>query len=449
MLRHLCCLVSRSFKVGLKTHGPICSTANGKWRLILLPDSLPFNRYCYGSLRPSVQLASTALANSLQASLARANSVEEVLDVWEVNKGLTYSHSVVRSCLHHCLMAAAKNGVSHAELFKLSRFEVFWKHFLQLVPSMSANDAIMCLYNCAQYDLHHPSLANLIIEICTKKSKFIPSDSIGVLLWSLRRLDLIKDDCIRPLLSQVVDLFHSKLSAGESLKPQTVSNVLWVLVNTRNYPECLSDAVTKYLLKYMANFDFHSLSVTLWALTLAGTSLSQQVMDVAGNAAAEFLKTEKNTLNILYFCWVFASAEYYHEKFFKTLSHVIVSESLDFHLLTARFLSSVAWTSAKVSYYDPALLDAIAKLSLKKLRNFNGQDLGNIAYAYAHLNHPHATLINVITKHFTSSAKLMHDDHACFSIAWVNLMCNNHPLKLYRYMMSPDRVYGKFSTLHL
>lgn len=419
--------------------------SNSAWRATRQVHISRWSSALLSALSPRRISTNSAPVSDLQSALARTATVHEVLDVWEAHRNSTYTHNVVRSCLHYSLKAAKSQRLSFVKLFQLPRFQTFWQHLSEEVPSMSANTAIKCLYNCAQFDLKHQPLAASLIDVCTRKSKSIPSVSIGILLWSLKRLDLMSSSSARPLVSHVIDLFHTKLCLGERFKPQTLSNVLWVLASTGNLPGHVSGKVAECLPQYMQEFDFHSLSLCLWSLTASGATLSRQSLNATSSVATRFLQKQRNVQNTVHCCWAFASAEFYHEQFCKALSRLILEEPSTSGLLTPRLLSSVAWMCAKVSYYDPALLDCIARLALNKLYHFNAQDLGNFTYAYAQLDYPCQELIRAITTRFVSDRELLSDDHACVSIAWANLAIEHYSLPLLEHMMAPERVRRKLN----
>lgn len=387
-------------------------------------------------------------SGDLQSTLARTATVSDVLDVWEAHRDSAYTHNVLRSCLYYSLKAANKQQLTPAQLFEHPRFELFWMSLMDEIPNMSANTAIKCLYNCAQFGFKHKTLSHSLVDICTRKSKSIPSVSIGILLWSLKRLDLISLSTSRQLVAHVTDLFHAKLCAGERFKPQTLCNILWVLASTDRLPLTISASVVKVLPHYMHKFDFHSLSLCLWSLTTSGATLPPQLLDTFGCVAGRFLEEEKSVQNTVHCCWAFASAEYYHEQFCKALSRMILREVPSSFLFTPRLLSCVVWTCARVSYYDPLLLDYIASLALDKVDSFNAQDLGNLMYGYAQLNHPHQQLVTVVTDHIVSNSDLLRDDHACVSVAWANLAIGQYPLSLLEHMMTPERVRRKSNCIY-
>ena len=410
------------------------------WFTAPLEPLLSLQNYRWTSTKPA------PVSKSLQSTLAGSVTVDDVLNVWEAHRGSFHTHNVVRSCLHYSLKAAKNQQLTPVELFQLPRFQMFWQHLTKEVPSMSANTAIKCLYNCAQFDLKHQPLALSLVDVCTQKSKSIPPVSIGILLWSLKRLDLFSSSSARPLITYVIDLFHTELCSGERFKPSALSNILWVLASTGNLTRYISNRVTDSLPQYIQEFDFHSLSLCLWSLTTSGATLSQPLLDAAGSAATKFLEEERNVQNMVHCSWAFGSAEYYHKQYCSTLSQVILKEPKNSSLLTPRLLSSVVWMCAKVGYYDPALLDYIACLTLHKLCHFNAQDLGNLTYAYAQLNHPHREFIKAITTRFVSDSELLRDDHACVSIAWANLAIGEYPLPLLKHLMEPHRVRRKSRT---
>ena len=414
---------------------------------LLSPLSLPHHHFgsCTASLR-SIS-ANPAPSGDLQSALSRTVTVRNVMDVWEAHRDSIYTHNVVRSCLYYSLKAARAQQLSAVQLFEQPRFELFWKHLLDEIPGMSANSAVKCLYNCAQFDFKHRLLTSSLVAVCTQKSKFIPSVSFGILLWSLKRLDMLSSTATRPLLEHVTEHFHAKLCSGVRFKTQSLSNILWVLSSTGNLPSHVGETVARCLPHYMKQFDLHSLSLCLWSLTASGTTLPQSSLDLAGSVAARFLQSQKSVQNVVHCCWAFASAEYYHEPFCRSLSRLIITEPRSSLLLSARLLSSVVWMCAKVSHYDPDLMDHVASLALDRLNHFNAQDLGNLLYAYVQLNHPHERLVTEVTEQFVSDRKLLCDDDACVSVAWANIATGNYPRSLLEHMMEPGRVRRKLCQL--
>ena len=410
------------------------------WSAAPLKHTLSLQNYRWTSTKPAT------VGKTLQSTLAGSATVDDVLNVWEAHRGSVHTHNVVRSCLHYSLKAAKSQQLTLVELFQVPRFQLFWQHLTEEVPSMSANTAIKCLYNCAQFDLKHQPLALSLVDVCTQKSKSIPPVSIGILLWSLKRLDLIFSSSAGPLVAYVIDLFHAKLCSGERFRPPTLSNILWVLASTGNLPTHISARVTDCLPQYMQEFDFHSLSLCLWSLTTSGATLSPQLLGAAGSAATKFLKEQRNVQNIVHCSWAFGSAEFYHRQYCNTLSQVILKEPRTSPMLTPRLVSSVVWMCAKVGYYDPALLDYVASLTLHKLCHFNAQDLGNLTHAFAQLNHPHPELIKAITTQFVSDSEMLGDDHACVSVAWANIAIGEYPLPLLKHLMEPHRVRSKLNN---
>ena len=384
-----------------------------------------------------------ASSECLQLALARTRSVSEVLNVWEAHRGSVYSHNVVRSCLYYSLKAAEAQQLSSARLFEVPRFDRFWSHLLDEVPGMSANTAIKCLYNCAQFGFNHNPLSLSLVDICSQKPEQIPSVSIGILLWSLKRLNLLSLTSTRSLLTHLLHIIHSKLVSGERFKPQSLANILWVLATSGHLSGAIANSVTATLPRYINEFDFHSLSLCLWSLTTSGAVLPKPLLQSAGHAAGRFLETEKSVPNTLHCCWAFASAEFYHKQFCEALSRLIQGEPADSPLLTPRLLSSAAWMCAAVGYFHPPLLDCIASRALGALRNFNTQDLGNLMYAYTQLDYPHLRLVREVTERFMSDGTLLADEDACVSIAWANLATGQYPLNLLEHLMEPRRVRRK------
>ena len=407
--------------------------------LLLKPSTLTFDLY----YRVDFSTKPIASSECLQSALARTQTVYEVLEVYEVHRESVYSHNVVRSCLYYSLRAAQSQQLSSGELFEVPGFDRFWSHLMEEVPGMSANSAIKCLYNCAQFDFRHDLLSASLVDVCTQKSRQIPSISIGILLWSLKRLDLLTSSSTSHLVSHLVDLFHAKVVSGERFKTQSLANILWALASSGNLPQHVGEKVTQVLPRYMNTFDFHSLSLCLWSLTTGGATLSKSLLESAGSTAATFLKRERSVRNTIHCCWTFALAEFYHKPFCEELSRLILSEPINSPLFTPRLLGSVAWMCARVGYFNPALLDCIATRALGKLGHFNSQDLGNLMYAYAQLSYPHSQLVGEVTERFVSDDDLLRDGDACVGIAWANLAVGEYPLPLLKHLMEPQRVRCK------
>lgn len=450
MLRAFCKMRSaRGFSRGRYT----CTTSNlvvnipSKWSAVTMkPRAIRSLHggcfdlcFCYRFLSTRSTPSAT---EDLQTALARTETVREVLDVWQAHKNSVYSHNVVRSSLYYALKAAQAEGFTSSELFAVARFEQFWSHLTKEVPSMSANSAIKCLYNCAQYDFKNEELSDSLVDVCTRKCQMIPTVSIGILLWSLKHLDLVASSSVQPLLTHTIELFHTRLKSGERFKAQSFTNVLWVLATTGNLSKELSETVITCLPQYVKEFDFHSLSLVLWSLTGGGgVVLPQPLLDSAGRAAAKFVNNrERSAPNLVHTCLAFATAEYYHQPFCEALSQLIIREPKNSPLLTPRLLSCVAWMCAKVSYFNTSLLDSIASRALASLSHFNSQDLGNLIYSYAQLNYPHRELVRQVTRRFLTEKRLWDDEEACVSIAWANLAIEEYPVQLLEHLVEPSRV---------
>ena len=367
--------------------------------------------------------------------------LEEVLYKWKMRGRSFESQGSLIRCLYLCLKAASGQQISPLQLMEVPQFQSFWHHLCSQVPSMSTNSAVMCLYNCAQYDFKvDASFFSALVSVCLQKSETIPPKSFGILLWSLYKLDLYQQS--QPLVDVVVLRFHSLLPSRKEFKPQTFANVLWALASSHSWPKFITEEVLRYFPEMVGDFDFHSLSIVLWAVTSADLSLPTAFLKAAGDRAALLLLSHLPVISLVHCCWAFGSALYYHESFFSALKDRILAEPLHSPSFTPRLLSSVAWACARTGYYHARLLDHIAGAALGKIHQFNSQDLGNLAYSYGVLNHSSDKLLTAISQ-IMCQPEMAANGVACVNVATACLIHRLYPEALLKQVMSFDRVTGE------
>lgn len=278
------------------------------------------------------------------------------------------------------------------------------------------------------------------------KADCIAPKSFGILLWSLYKLGLYQQS--EALVNKIVHYFHSQLLAGEEFKPQTFANVLWVLATSRTWPDHITPVVMKYIPQRIGLFDFHSLSIVLWAVTTAGLPLSENLLAAVGDRAAVLLQTQLPVISVVHCCWAFGSAHYYHKPFFSALKDRILALALHSPVLTPRLLASVAWSCARAGYYEPDLLNHIAAAALTSIHQFNSHDLGNLAYSYGYLNHFSDELLMAISSIMSSRPDMAANELACTNVASACLIHRLYPEALLEKLMSFERVAGEGYIIH-
>lgn len=370
-------------------------------------------------------------------------SLEDVLDKWrkQEKRGDPFgSHNSLSGCLYHVLKAARHQKLSSGQLMQNPHFQRFWHHLHNEVPSMSANSAVMCLYNCAQYgfieDLH---VFSSLTKVCSNKVQEIPSKAFGILLWSLCKLNLYQQN--QPLIKDVVKQFHSELVCDRLIKPQSFANVLWALASTRTWPAYVTEGVTDYVSRRVSEFDFHSLSVVLWSVTSAQLRPPTAFLAATGDRAAALLHSDFHIISVIHCCWAFGAAAHYHQSFFSAVTNKLLSEPVNSPIFTPRLLSSVVWACARTGFYDSDLLDHVAQAALAKINDFNSQDLGNLAYAYGQLNHSNDQLLLTISEKM-SLQEMSTNEQACANVANACLIHKLYPEALLTRLMSPERISG-------
>ena len=364
--------------------------------------------------------------------------VAGLLDRWMDHKP-PVSHENLVKCLYRCLQAAREEQLSSSQLLQDPGFRRFWDQLCAEVPNMSANLAVMGLYNCAQYDFAEDAdLLSSLLETCSRRVRDIPPKAFGILLWSLCRLNLYQQNL--PLVDDIVRQFHSELVSQRQLKPQAFANVLWALATTQTWPAFVTPAVLQYVSDRAADFDFHSLSIVLWSVTRANLTLSDTFLEVAGDRAALLLQTQFQVISLVHCCWAFGSAAYFHQPFFSALTDKLLSEPPA--TFTPRLLSSAAWACARTGYYHPGLLDHIARTSLSTLHHFNSHDLGNLAFSYGYLNHRSDNLLLAISDIMSSRPEVAANELSCANVANACLIHKLYPEALLSRLMCPSRISG-------
>ena len=372
--------------------------------------------------------------------------MEEVLRGWRRRgKGGGDSHEALSRTLYHVLEAARHQKLSSSQLATNPHFQRFWDHVGRQVPSLSANSAVMCLYNCAQYGYSQdlPLLFSLA-KVCRQRVDSLPTKAYGILLWSLVRLDIYQDNMA--LVEDVVKQFHSQLVSNGQIKPQSFANVLWALASTGTWPDTITASVGDYVSRRAGEFDFHSLSIVLWSLTTSGVSLSEECLEATGTQASLLLRScQWHTISLIHCCWAFGCAPYYHSSFFSAVADVLLSLPTHSPKVTPRLLSTVAWAFARTSYYHLHLMNHIAGLALAHITSFNSQDLGNLAYAYGQLNHRSEQLLTTISGIMSSRAEMYSNEQACANVTTACLIHKHYPQPLLRRLMSSQRVEGTYN----
>ena len=374
------------------------------------------------------------------ASLA-ACTLEATLEGWISEGERVNSQESLTRCLYRCLVAAQKQQVPSDQLLQVPNFRKFWQRLSDEVPLLPANEAVMCLYNCARYGFaEDPAVLSTLTATCLEKVDLIPPRAFGILLWSLCKLELYQAN--QALVTQVLLRFHSELVPERHFKPQAFANVLWALATTSTWPTSITSRVLWYVSERAADFDFHSLSIVLWSVTRAGLSLSTEFLEAAGDRAALLLNSQFQVVSLVHCCWAFGSAAYYHQNFFSVLTDKILSEPPRSDLFTPRLLSTVAWACARSGYYHTHLLDHVAHLALSRMHHFNSQDLGNLAYSYGYLNHPSEQLLLAISDKMSSQEELARDELSSANVANACLIHKLYPEALLSKLMSHERVTG-------
>ena len=425
----------------LKLKAIVCRLPRPLWRS-LIPYNVAVTRV--RSSASSGEIRSSDISTACNA--AEIVNLEGILDNWRKNMDATLSHEPVARCLYRSLKAASAQQLSPTELVQDPKFQAFWQHLCSEVPFMSTNTAVMCLYNCAQYDFKvDASCFHAIINLCLQKVESVPPKAFGILMWSLYKLDLYKQS--QPLVKRVICRFHSMLLSGKEFKPQTFANVLWVLATTHTWPKYITAEVLEYVPQRVGNFDFHSLSIVLWAVTTVGLLLPDSFLRAVGDRAALLLQTQLPVISLVHCCWAFGSASYYHEHFFSALKDRILAEPPCSNSFTPRLLSSIAWSCARTGYYHSGLLDHISIIALGIIDRFNSQDLGNLAYCYGYLNHASRKLLVAISQIMSSKPEMAANELACANVVNACLIHSIYPEALLSQLMSHDRVAGKCGFL--
>lgn len=75
------------------------------------------------------------------------------------------------------------------------------------------------------------------------------------------------------------------------------------------------------------------------------------------------------------------------------------------------------WALAKLDYYDPQLMDAVASLVAPKLSQHITQHLSNLAWGYAKLSHLNVQLFESLAEESVAKAPQLTLQHLC------NILC--------------------------
>ncbi len=348
--------------------------------------------------------------------------------------------------LQQCFFSFVRVAGGKTAMEKLAedkRAREFLDRVIQEVPSFPMNRVTLCLRFCAKNRFHDQRLISALVAEC--KLRPLPEEFTGSVLRALVALGFHTET--KELFTATAHNVASALAANQDpTSLANLANILYVLTISGNWVKELTPSLIQYLDTRLNEWeDFYSLAVFVWTLVKQRVNLQRYrpaLLAEVGRVAARHISTKTvHPLDLNMLSWSFAAKGAYQEDYFLALAQKFTTTD-DPGFFEPRMLSSVAWASSRVRFYSPDLLDCISKHSLEKLDRYNSHDLGNLAYAFARLNHPDRQLLEAIVDRFVSNPRLLENRQSCYNIAWACMVMDFYPVELLQHVLSPDQVEG-------
>ena len=304
------------------------------------------------------------------------------------------------------------------------------------LPQLSLTAVRACLQQCACCNLQYPPMHTALIATLTHRTPPLPS--FHGIIMNLSKLKLLPQEnhFVLTLAERMCD--DKGLNAEESNFTVAFSRATWALSKVKCLPESVVPNIHEYFESNLAKFNIHSISVILWVLTKHG-EIEEGLLAKAAHRAAKLLREDSSiapqSLSML--CWVLGTLGKYQEDFFQAVSYFVCNRC---SRKEPRMFASVAWSCAKVAYYDPELMDCIATYVMGSIEKFTQIDLGNVAYSFGYLNHKSTELLVKLSDHLLSQPGMDSNTQSLGNATWACLIHSiEHRALFERYAMHSAR----------
>ena len=297
---------------------------------------------------------------------------------------------------------------------------------------------LLSLLNCLTKVKFQPPqlLERLIASLIQHSSKLTLSEASSV-VQIYRKLSLkSKADELSQLFS---DKLLRTLTKGDYLHPWTVVN----LSDCQTWTPDLVTAVQNYALAHSERFSFQSIMelLTLMLRKNATTyTVRHKCADVAKILIDSLPKSIASYNEIGKLFWVYGKCTHHHGGLFETLEKVLQVE--DRHL-SPFCVTTLAWSCARVRYYNPDLMEFIAHYSLRNLNSFTFHDLSNLVYTFGYLNHPHRELFAAVTERFVRTEGTRNTEQAHWVFVWACMVLGVYDTRVLSKVLNSEFIEGK------
>ena len=274
-----------------------------------------------------------------------------------------------------------------------------------------------------------PQLLERIIASLIQRSSELTLSEASSVVRVYRKLGLeSKADELSRLFSD--GLLHA-LTKGDYLHPWTVVN----LSDSQTWTPDFVVAIQNYALAHSERFSFQSIMelLTLMLRKNATTyTVRHKCADVAKTLIDSLPKSIASYNEIGKLFWVYGGL-------FETLERVLQVE--DRHL-SPFCVTTLAWSCARVRYYNPDLMEFIAHYSLCNLNTFTFHDLSNLVYTFGYLNHPHRELFAAVTERFVRTEGTRNTEQAHWVFVWACMVLGVYDTSVLSKVLNSEFIEG-------
>eukprot|EP00441_Pelagodinium_beii_P047653 CAMPEP_0197623930 /NCGR_PEP_ID=MMETSP1338-20131121/3797_1 /TAXON_ID=43686 ORGANISM="Pelagodinium beii, Strain RCC1491" /NCGR_SAMPLE_ID=MMETSP1338 /ASSEMBLY_ACC=CAM_ASM_000754 /LENGTH=851 /DNA_ID=CAMNT_0043194023 /DNA_START=55 /DNA_END=2610 /DNA_ORIENTATION=+ len=186
-------------------------------------------------------------------------------------------------------------------------------------------------------------------------------------------------------VDKLLVLLHDALddSRGNSVQPQTLSNVLWSLAHMQKFHKPLIQRIALHTMSALPQFKSYELASLLWAVAKLGSAFGPSTTDAALFAAAAGCITEKmqdyDFRSFSTVLWAFATAKQRNAKLFRGIAGTLLTMTG----ASCQEMANTVWAFATNDFRDSQLFHELAQQGCLKMDQFKAQELSNMLWGFA------------------------------------------------------------------
>ena len=303
------------------------------------------------------------------------------------------------------------------------------QYIIDDAKNQATKNIAFVLWLCARYKLKDKELHQAMIDELDQRNPELLSDrQLGLVVWSLTVLGYYQDSW--SLIEACVDETIKRMNEGALRDHYTVSQLCWSFVNAERWPKQFTAPLSKYVSKYMRDFEPHTLTTITWALQKCGHGDLAQLTKHTQVARSNF--SESNIRSHSMMLWSLGNAKHFDQPYFERLTEDILDGKVHGEM-DALMLSVVLWSFSRVGYHHYDLLEQLAAIALDRIDEFSFRQLSRLAHSLCHLNHIPKELLGEVAKRVCAKftgRKGFEEAYPAMETMYACLVCDFYPPEL-------------------